>query len=100
MEARFKPYGVRFEYLKSLPGLSLKKTMSRKARNEDGPTNCQKVIAFLEKMKKTKTKFMNGDISKTTGLTKKQIQKTKKNEDVKALFREAATGKNGVYCFS
>ena len=100
MEARFKPYGVRFEYLKSLPGLSLKKTMSRKARNEDGPTNCQKVITFLEKMKRTKTQFMSGDISKTTGLTIKQIQKTKKNKDVKALFREAATGKNGVYCFS
>lgn len=97
IEDRYKPYGALFEYEDTPEELKIEKVKDRKPPNGKKMTNAQKIINWREKLSKG-TEYKIQMLLKETGLTDKQLQKAKSNNEVLAKILESdKTDRKGYY---
>lgn len=97
IEDRYKPYGAVFEYEDTPEELRLEKVKDRKPPEGKKMTNAQKIIKWREQLP-IGTNYEIKELLKETGLTNKQFQKAKSNNDVLAkIFELDKTDRKGHY---
>ena len=97
IEDRYKPYGALFEYEDTPEELKIEKVKDRKPPNGKKMTNAQKIIKWREQLTKG-TEYKIQTLLKETGLTDKQLQKAKSNNEVLAKILESdKTDRKGYY---
>lgn len=97
IEDRYKPYGALFEYEDTPEELKIEKVKDRKPPNGKKMTNAQKIISWREKLPKG-TEYKIQTLLKETGLSDKQLQKAKSNNEVLSRILESdKTDKKGYY---
>ena len=97
IEDRYKPYGTVFEYEDTPEELKIEKVKDRKPPNGKKMTNVQKIISWREQLQQG-TEYKIQTLLKETGLTDKQLQKAKSNNEVLAKILESdKTDKKGYY---
>lgn len=94
---RYKKIGVEFEYKETPDEFKLLKIKTRKSSNNQTNTHPQIVIAWLEKQP-TGRVFKVKELLSETGLSNKQFQKVKENNEVVGrMFEKIKTSKKGEY---
>lgn len=97
IEKRYKPYGAVFEYEDTPEQLKVEKVKDRKPPNGKQMTNAQKIISWREQLLPG-AEYKVQTLLKETGLTDKQFQKAKSNNEVLAKLLETdKTDKKGYY---
>lgn len=97
IEKRYKPYGAVFEYEDTPEQLKVEKVKDRKPPNGKQMTNAQKIISWREQLPQG-AEYKVQTLLKETGLTDKQFQKVKSNNEVLAKLLETdKTDKKGYY---
>lgn len=97
IEKRYKPYGAVFEYEDTPGQLKVEKVKDRKPPNGKQMTNAQKIISWREQLLPG-AEYKVQTLLKETGLTDKQFQKAKSNNEVLAKLLETdKTDKKGYY---
>lgn len=97
IEKRFKPFSVVFKYEDAPEELLLEKAKNRKPPNDKEKTHAQKIIEWRDSLP-TGKEYKTKDLLEATGLTNKQLQKAKGNNNVLAnLFKSDETNKKGYY---
>lgn len=96
IEKRYKPYGAKFEYMDTPEALKLARVKNRKTKNGEGMNNVQKIIEWYEKQPSGK-EFKVKELLDSIGLTDKQFQKAKKNQEIKRILNNSQTDRKGYY---
>lgn len=97
IEERYKPQGVQFEYEDTPEELKIEKIKERKPPKGKRMTNAQKIISWREKLP-VGTEYKIQTLLKETGLTDRQLQKAKSNNNALAKLLESdKTAKKGYY---
>jgi hypothetical protein len=97
IEDRYKPDGAIFDYEDAPEELKVEKVKSRKPPNGKKMTNAQKIIDWRESLP-SGTEYKIQTLLKATGLSDKQLQKAKSNNEVLSKILELdKTDKKGYY---
>lgn len=97
IEDRYKPYGALFEYEDTPEELKIEKVKDRKPPKGKKMTNAQKIIKWREQLTPG-TEYKVQTLLQETGLTDKQLQKAKSNNEVLTKILESdKTDKKGYY---
>lgn len=97
IESRYKPYGAVFEYEDTPEALKVEQIKNRKPPEGKEMTNAQKIICWREQLPPG-TEYKVQTLLKETGLSDKQFQKVKSNNEVLAKILESdKTDKKGYY---
>ena len=97
IEDRYKPYGAIFEYEDAPEELKIEKVKNRKPPEGKKMTNAQKIISWREQLSPG-TEYEIKELLKSTGLTNKQFQKAKSNNNaLSKVFELDKTNKKGHY---